>query len=114
MLKILTVAIALTLAWAAPAMADKTGKTPAPAAAKVKCKVAEVHPITGHLECVDPPGAPIEQPKKRLLPPCPPEKPGDKKSKEWVVQTNCVKPTGKDKQAGHDHDADGSPTHEMQ
>ncbi len=100
MYKTLIAAAVLSLVFAAPAMADNSAKAATPANAKTKCKVAEVHPITGHLECVDPPGAPIEQPKERILPPCPPEKAGDakdKKKQEWVVHTNCVKPDGKEK-----------------
>lgn len=97
MYKTLLAAAILSLMLTAPLRADDTGKTAKPAT-KSKCRVAEVHPITGHLECVDPPGAPIEQPKERVLPPCPPEKKAaskDKKKKEWVVQTNCIKPDDK-------------------
>lgn len=107
MYKTLLAAAALSLVFTAPLLAEDAGKTATPAA-KGKCRVAEVHPITGHLECVDPPGAPIEQPKQRLLPPCPPETKAEaqaSKKHEWVVQTNCIKPG--EKSGGSDKDQHG-------
>jgi len=106
MYKTLLAGVVLSLVFATPVTAKDADKTAAPAKGATKCRVAEVHPITGHLECVDPPGAPIEQPKKRVLPPCPPEKAGDTRDKnkqDWVVRTNCVKPDGKPTDA-HDPD----------
>ena len=38
-----------------------------------KCLKAEINPITGHLLCIDPLGAPVEAPPDAAKPPCRPE-----------------------------------------
>lgn len=45
---------------------------PADQAAQAKCEVAEVNPVTGHVFCIKPPGAPVEPPPEDIAPPCDP------------------------------------------
>ena len=35
-----------------------------------KCRKAEINPITGHVLCIDPLGAPVEPPPGEAKPPC--------------------------------------------
>ncbi|MGV1013479.1 MAG: hypothetical protein ACOYB4_00760 [Methyloceanibacter sp.] len=52
------------LLFAAPVAA---GEEPAPAA---KCEVAEINPVTGHVFCIRPQGAPVDPPPEDIAPPC--------------------------------------------
>ena len=50
--------------------------TPAGAADEVpppKCRKAEINPVTGHVLCIDPLGAPVEAPPEEAKPRCKPE-----------------------------------------
>jgi hypothetical protein len=38
--------------------------------AQAKCEVAEVNPVTGHVFCIKPQGAPVEPPPEDIAPPC--------------------------------------------
>lgn len=38
-----------------------------------KCLKAEINPVTGHVLCIDPLGAPVEAPAEAAKPPCRPE-----------------------------------------
>jgi hypothetical protein len=38
-----------------------------------KCRKAEINPVTGHVLCIDPLGAPVEAPPEEAKPPCKPE-----------------------------------------
>jgi hypothetical protein len=38
-----------------------------------KCRKAEINPITGHVLCIDPLGAPVEPPPAEAKLPCKPE-----------------------------------------
>jgi hypothetical protein len=38
-----------------------------------KCRKAEINPVTGHVLCIDPPGAPVEAPPEEAKPRCKPE-----------------------------------------
>ena len=38
-----------------------------------KCRKAEINPVTGHVLCIDPLGAPVEAPPDEAKPPCKPE-----------------------------------------
>lgn len=46
---------------AAAAPADPPPQAPA----QPVCREAVVSPVSGHAECVDPPGAPVEQPQRK-------------------------------------------------
>ena len=38
--------------------------------AAVKCEVAEINPVTGHVFCIKPQGAPVDSPPEDIAPPC--------------------------------------------
>lgn len=38
-----------------------------------KCRKAEINPVTGHVLCIDPLGAPVEAPPEESKPRCKPE-----------------------------------------
>jgi hypothetical protein len=38
--------------------------------AQARCEVAEVNPVTGHVFCIKPQGAPVEPPPEDIAPPC--------------------------------------------
>jgi hypothetical protein len=42
-------------------------------AAPAKCEVAEVNPVTGHVICIKPLGAPVERPPAEAAAPCNPD-----------------------------------------
>jgi hypothetical protein len=42
-------------------------------AAQPKCQTAEINPVTGHVLCIKPLGAPVEAPSPEAKPPCKPE-----------------------------------------
>ena len=49
------------------------GAGTAESGAPAKCLKAEINPVTGHVLCVDPLGAPVEPPPEAAKPPCKPE-----------------------------------------
>lgn len=59
----------LFLAAAVPAIAAE----PPEQTADVKCRKAEINPVTGHVFCLDPRGAAVEAPPQELKPACKPE-----------------------------------------
>lgn len=61
------------------AFAESAGD-PASAAAP-KCLKAEVNPVTGHVLCIDPIGAPVDPPPAAELPPC---KPDERSGEAWT------------------------------
>ena len=42
-------------------------------AAQPKCETAEINPVTGHVFCIKPLGAPVEAPPPEAKAPCKPE-----------------------------------------
>jgi hypothetical protein len=50
--------------------ADETGEAPP------KCETAEINPVTGHVFCIKPRGAPVEAPPQAMKPACKPEESG--------------------------------------
>jgi hypothetical protein len=62
-MKILLLLAALLVAGAAQA-------EPQEKSAQAKCEVAEVNPVTGHVFCIKPQGAPVESPPEDIAPPC--------------------------------------------
>jgi hypothetical protein len=61
---VLSAAILLGLAGATAAAAAGEEALPP------KCRKAEINPVTGHVLCVDPLGAPVEAPPDQTKPPC--------------------------------------------
>lgn len=49
------------------------------------CKRAEVNPVTGHVLCIDPVGAPVEPPPDSLRPECAEQSRG-----QWTFAPNCT------------------------
>lgn len=56
--------------------------------AKPKCEVAEVNPVTGHVICIKPIGAPVEQPPEEedVSVDC---EPGDASKGDWSWSSKC-------------------------
>jgi hypothetical protein len=54
-------------------------------AAKAKCQVAEVNPVTGHVTCVKPLGAPVDPPPAEAAAPCNP----DQARGQWTWGPGC-------------------------
>jgi hypothetical protein len=80
MLRLTTIALlAVTLAGTAAAAETSTPK-PEP-----KCETAEINPVTGHVFCIKPLGAPVEAPPDAKLP-CKPE---DARG-QWSYGPNCT------------------------
>jgi hypothetical protein len=55
-------------------------------AAQPKCQTAEINPVTGHVFCIRPLGAPVEAPPPEAKPPCKPE---DTRG-QWSYGPNCT------------------------
>jgi hypothetical protein len=76
-------AFAASLAATAALAAD--GDTPASTAAPT-CRKAEVNPVTGHVLCLDPLGAPVEPPPTASEVPC---KPSARADEAWTWGPKC-------------------------
>ena len=60
-------------------------------AAQAKCLKAEVNPVTGHVLCIDPPGADVEPLPLEAAPNCKPEQARG----QWSWGPNCApEPSG--------------------
>ena len=77
-----TVAMTMALVLAA---AGQVAAEDAEQAAPPKCVTAEINPVTGHVLCIDPLGAPVEAPPDAKLP-CKPE---DARG-QWSYGPNCT------------------------
>ena len=69
------------LAWMAVAAAETSEP-----AAPPKCETAEINPVTGHVFCIKPLGAPVEPPPPEAKAPCKPE---DARG-QWSWGPNCT------------------------
>jgi hypothetical protein len=69
------------LASAVAAAAETSEQVPAP-----KCETAEINPVTGHVFCIKPLGAPVEPPPAEAKPACKPE---DARG-QWSWGPNCT------------------------
>lgn len=67
--------------WAVPAAAEPQGEATPP-----KCLKAEVNPVTGHVLCIDPLGAPVEAPPPSASAPC---KENPRAEGDWTYSPNC-------------------------
>ncbi len=86
-LAFLTVFLATALAVPALAGDTEAGAAAEPGqAAAQKCQVAEVNPVTGHVFCIKPLGAPVEAPKASESEPC---KPQTRENAEWTWRPKC-------------------------
>ena len=63
---------------------------PSEPAAPPKCLKAEINPVTGHVLCIDPLGAPVEPPPAEAKLPCKPE---DVRG-QWSYGPNCTPEPG--------------------
>ncbi len=54
-------------------------------AAPPKCVTAEINPVTGHVLCIDPLGAPVEAPPDEAKPKCKQDSRG-----QWTWSPNCT------------------------
>jgi hypothetical protein len=80
MFRVLTgVLFALTSISAAGAETSEQGTPP-------KCETAEINPVTGHVFCIKPLGAPVEPPPPEAKAPCKPE---DARG-QWSWGPNCT------------------------
>jgi hypothetical protein len=75
--------VALTAAMGGVALAESAGGEPAPAP---KCLKAEVNPVTGHVLCIDPIGAPVDPPPAASEAPC---KPDARSDQAWTWGPKC-------------------------
>jgi hypothetical protein len=78
MVRIAMILLGLTLAGGAAA------ETVAPAA-EAKCVTAEINPVTGHVFCIDPLGAPVEPPPEEAKQSCKQDSRG-----QWTWAPNCT------------------------
>ena len=60
--------VAMTMALVLMAAAGQVTAEDAKQAAPPKCVTAEINPVTGHVLCIDPLGAPVEAPPDAKLP----------------------------------------------
>ena len=65
---------------------DAAPAAPAEPPAPPKCLKAEINPVTGHVLCIDPLGAPVEPPPEAKLP-C--KTPEDSRG-QWSYAPNCA------------------------
>ena len=68
--------------WSVPAVAAE----PQGEATPPKCLKAEVNPVTGHVLCIDPLGAPVEAPPPSAAAPC---KENPRAEGDWSYSPNC-------------------------
>jgi hypothetical protein len=80
MLRVMTTML-LGACLAGPAAAAETA-APAPQA---KCVTAEINPVTGHVFCIDPLGAPVEAPPEEAKQSCKQDSRG-----QWTWAPNCT------------------------
>ncbi|XSG80966.1 MAG: hypothetical protein ACPW61_07605 [Methyloligella sp. ZOD6] len=55
--------------------------------AKPKCEIAEVNPVTGHVMCIKPIGAPVEKPPE--MDDSADCQPGDESTQDWSWSSKC-------------------------
>lgn len=78
-----TIVIMMVLVLMLMTAAGQAAETPAPAAPH--CKTAEINPVTGHVSCIDPLGAPVEAPPEEAKLRCKKDSRG-----QWTWSPNCA------------------------
>jgi hypothetical protein len=73
----------MLIAFSAPALRAEEAADPA----KAECEVAEVNPVTGHVFCIRPIGAPVEQPPEEE--PSEDCLPGNESTEDWSWSSKC-------------------------
>lgn len=68
MLRIVMSGLLSVAAFVGTGLAEETAPAPQP-----KCQTAEINPVTGHVFCIRPLGAPVDPPPPEAKPPCKPE-----------------------------------------
>jgi len=81
-MRLAIVVAAITVALTAASAAEE-GAKPQPSA---KCLKAEINPVTGHILCIDPLGAPVEPPPEQAKLPCKPEQARG----QWTYGPGCT------------------------
>lgn len=81
MLRLAIGALLLSVAMTPALAADTSGETAEP-----QCRKAEINPVTGHVFCFDPLGAPVEPLPSDAKPDCKPE---DARG-QWSWGPNCT------------------------
>ena len=82
--------VVMVLIGAALAGGSTLAAEPQEQTADAKCRKAEINPVTGHVFCIDPRGAPVEAPAEALRPECKPEEARG----QWSWGPNCAPTPG--------------------
>jgi hypothetical protein len=82
--------VVMVLIGAALAGGSTLAAEPQEQTADAKCRKAEINPVTGHVLCLDPRGAPVEAPAEALRPECKPEEARG----QWNWGPNCAPTPG--------------------
>lgn len=82
--------VVMTMTLVLMAAASATAAEPSEQGAPPKCLKAEINPVTGHVLCIDPLGAPVEPPPTEAKLPCKPE---DARG-QWSYGPNCTPEPG--------------------
>jgi hypothetical protein len=69
-----------------PALAEEKSEP----AGQAQCRKAEINPVTGHVFCFDPLGAPVEPAPADIAPPCKAEQ----SRGQWTWAPNCAPEPG--------------------
>ena len=82
--------VVMVLIGAALAGGSTLAAAPQEQTADAKCRKAEINPVTGHVLCLDPRGAPVEAPAEALRPEGKPEEARG----QWSWGPNCAPTPG--------------------
>ncbi len=77
--------VAMTMALVLMAAAGQAAAENAEQAPSPKCVTAEINPVTGHVLCINPLGAPVEVPPDEAKPKCKQDSRG-----QWTWSPNCM------------------------
>ncbi len=67
------------------AMAGQASADSSESTAPAKCEIAEINPVTGHVGCIKPLGAPVDPPPAEAKGPCNP----DQARGQWTWAPGC-------------------------
>jgi hypothetical protein len=77
--------VAMTMALMLMSAAGQARAENAEPAPPPKCVTAEINPVTGHVFCINPLGAPVEAPPDEAKPTCKQDSRG-----QWTWSPNCT------------------------